>query len=107
MLFNGLSNGRAHFRHEPFKPLVRSPTGTRREGKGRKGWKGDRKEEEITIERFHLSFQCGFRAGSDCESLAEILATNFAQQFEPDGTRSGRSINDQAPEAERDCHVST
>lgn len=108
MLFNGLNGGRAHFRRKPFKLLVCSPTSTRRRGQGtgREGKEKERREEEITIKRFRLSFHAGFVEwpGSDCESLAEIFTTNFAQQFEPD-RRSGRSINDQAPETERDCHV--
>jgi len=92
-LFNWLKDRGPRFRRKPFKLLACSPTsriGNRMEGRGEK-------EEEITIKRFRLSFHSGFVEcwGSDYESLAEIFTTNFAQQFEPDGPRSGRSINDQ------------
>lgn len=90
------------------KLLARFTNASTHRGEGGRKWE-ERKEEEITIERFRLSFHPRIHRGlgSGCESLAEIFTTNFAQQFEPDGPWSGRSINDQAPKAERDCHVNT
>lgn len=91
-------------------PLNCSPVHQRaRVAQDRAEGKEEREREEITIKRFRLSSHSMIRRmpGSDCEALAEIFTTNFAQQFEPDGPRSGRSINDQAPIAGRDCHVNT
>jgi len=78
------------------------------DGRGRNGRKREkgRRNNNQTIPPL-VSSRIRRVPGSDCESLAEIFTTNFAQQFEPDGPWSGRSINVQTPEAKRDCHVNT